>query len=156
MVAELPRITGRPWEVTWWIKLILHLVQELFSDTGKSLTFCAIHPFPSLRCTTTELRILEVTFLLVYLIHIIWNFTLMKPSAILNLLWWKVLKVYHPLCKVLLNYSNWFEYHPESPGVCIVGIGEPWIYILLTITCMICLVMPSLSLLCSKLSSPNF
>lgn len=90
-----------------------------------------------------------------FLIYIIWNFNLMKPSAILNLLWWKVPKVYHPLCKVFLNISNCFQNHPKSPGVCIVGIGEPWLCILLTITCMICLVMPSLSLLCSKLSSQN-
>lgn len=87
-----------------------------------------------------------------FLIHMIWNFNLMEPSAILNLLWWKVPKVYHPLCKAVLNISNWFQ----SPGVCIVGTGGPWICILLTITCMICLVMPSLSLLCSKLSSQNF
>lgn len=86
----------------------------------------------------------------------IWIFNLMKPSAILNLLWWEVPKVYHPLCKVLLNISNSFQYHPESPGVCIVGTGEPWICILLTVTCMICLDIPSLSLLCSKLSSQIF
>lgn len=91
-----------------------------------------------------------------FLIPMIWIFNLMKPSAILKLLWWKVPKVYHPLCKVLLNISNWFQYRSESPGVCIVRTGEPWICILLTITCMICLVIPSLSLPCSKLNSQNF
>lgn len=65
VTEELSRIIGRPQEVSCWIKLIFHLLQDLVSDSVKMWPFSAICPSSSLGSTTTELGILEGTFLLV-------------------------------------------------------------------------------------------
>lgn len=71
VTEEFFMIIERPREVSCWIKLILHLAQDLVSNSGKMWPFSGICSSHSLAPTTTELGRLEATFLLVPLIHIL-------------------------------------------------------------------------------------